>query len=130
MRSPARLPRRHDLRARQAEQDQRSIDHGGRPGDGVGEGRVADRHVEKGAMGLDVLQSHTQRRGNGRERPNLVCHEILDVRGRELKLTPAEPFRIGKSRVGADGHAVLARELHRRPHHSGVARVKPAGNVR
>ena len=81
-------------------------------------------------MGLDVLQSHTQRRGNGRKRPNLIRHEILDVRRRELKFTPAKPFRIGESRVGADGHAVLTGELHRRPHHSGVARMKPAGDVR
>ena len=113
----------------QAEKPQRPVDRRRSSGDGVSQHRIANRHVEERTMGFYVLQADAQPRGDPRESSYLVGHEVFDVRCRKLQLAAPEALRVRKSRVSSHGDALVARELHRRPHYGGVPGVKPARDV-
>ena len=63
---------------------------------------VADRHVEKSAVRLDVLQPNTLCGGDRRERADLVNDKIFDIARCHIELAPSEAFEIGKARVRTD----------------------------
>jgi hypothetical protein len=48
----------------------------------------------------------------------------------ELHAPATKAHEVGQAGMGADGHAVLERQLHRLAHHVGLAPVKAAGDVR
>jgi hypothetical protein len=122
-------PSRDNLRLWKPEENHCRVDCAGGLRDGVCQGGITHRHVEKSPMRFDVLQPHPFRRGDGGKRPNLVGDEILDVARQELELSPPESFGIWKARMGPDGDAVVASQHNGRPHDGGIPRVKSACHI-
>ena len=60
--------RREELGARQAEENERSVEGTDRARDRIGEGAIAGRHVVKRAMSLHVCERHAFRGGDRRQR--------------------------------------------------------------
>ena len=95
----------------------------------AGELRVAHRHVEQGAVRLDVLDRHALGGGDAGDRGDLVEHEVFGFLRRDVQLAPAEADEIGKPRMRADRDAVRLREPNRVAQHRRIAGVKSRGDV-
>ena len=121
--------RAHQLRVGQPEQHQRRIHRAHRPHDCVRKRTLPRSHVVQGAMRLDVRQPHTLRRGDARQRADLVGHQVLDLSGLDGHLAPAKPIQVAQAGVSAHRDAVSARQGYRGAHHSWIAGVETAGNI-
>jgi len=88
------LSSRHNLRSGQPHKDQRPVDHHGGSRDRLCKRRAANRHVEQRAMRLDVLQPHSLGSRDDRQCPDLICHEVFDVRWRKLELAATKTVGI------------------------------------
>jgi hypothetical protein len=76
-----------------------------------------------------VLEPYALCRRNGRERTDLIRHEIFDVGRRHLDFTSAEPLEVGKARVRTDSHTVFGGKRHGVAHDAGIPGVKSARDI-
>ena len=58
-------------------------------------------------MWLDVLELDAFSRGDARNRSDLIEHEIFGFLRGDVEFAPAKTDKIGKSRMRANGHAMV-----------------------
>ena len=97
---------------------------------GAAQLQVLLEHVVLDAVRFDVLELRTRRMDERAEGADLVAVDVLDLLRRHFHPPPAEAHEVGQAGVGADGDAVLERQLHRLPHHVGLTPVEAAGDIR
>ena len=120
---PSGFGRGDQLRAREAEENQRRIDRLRRARDGVSDTPVANRDVVERAVRFHMLQPKAGIGGDLGQRFDLPNHEICNLIGRQLQIAPAEVLAIVEARMSADGNAVIACKPDRVAHHRAITGV-------
>ena len=118
------------LGAGRGKEDQGPVKRRDRPRERLGEVPIDCRHVEEGAMRLDVLQPGALGSGNARDRGDLIEDEILSLPGGDVHLAAAEAGEIGEPGMGTHGHAVRLRHPDRAAQNRRVTGMKAGRDVR
>jgi hypothetical protein len=85
-------------------------------------------HVQR-AVRLDVLQPQAREPRELAQRAQLVDHVVDQLVGRRVDVAAAEPHEVAKARMGADAHAMFARQVHHPAHDVRVAGVEAGRDV-
>ncbi len=112
-----------------SEQNEFGIHRPDRQRNGVGEFRVAHRHVVKRAVRFHVIRSHARGDCQRAERANLVNELRNQIRDRNGDLLAPEVFPIRKTRMRADCDAVVLRRADCGDNGHWVAGVKTRCDV-
>src|SRR6516225_2052188 len=112
------------------EQDQFWIDRFDGPRDCVGEFQVAYRHVIQGAVRLDVIRLHIQRRGDRLKNSKLIGHAVKHLFGGYRQLLASEILAIEKTWMRSDSYSLLLRRGNGGVHRIGIAGVKAGRDIR
>jgi hypothetical protein len=128
-RQPCGLSCRNQLGIWEPEQEERAVDGEYGSGNRIGYSAVSNSHVIERTVRLDVLQANALLGGDASEGVYLAHDQVGNLGRWQLHFPTSEMLTVRKAGVGADGNAMLARQVYRFTHAGSAACVPSTGDV-